>query len=297
MSKSDKPTIPERLAQGHMLLGDGATGTYLQAHGLEPGGSPEALNLTEPDLVRSMAREYFEAGSDFVLANSFGGSKFMLEKYGHGERVTEFNRLAAEHARSQAPEGRYVVGSVGPTGEFVEPLGTVTQEEMLEAFAEQAQALESGGVDAILVETMTAIEEASLAIRAAKEYTDLTVMATMTFDKGPRGLFTMMGITPERAAKELREAGADVVGSNCGNGIEVMTEIAREIRAATDGYTMVNSNAGIPAIRKGLIVYPETPEWMAERYQILADMGINIMGGCCGTTPAHTQAMIKAGRG
>ena len=297
MTTSENPTILERLARGETLLGDGATGTYLQAHGLEPGGSPEALNLTDPDLVRSMAREYFEAGSDFVLTNSFGGSKFMLEKYGHRDKVTEFNRLAAQHARSQAPEGRYVVGSVGPTGEFVEPLGTVSQEEMLEAFVEQTQALESGGVDAILVETMTAIEEASLAIRAAKEHTDLTVMATMTFDKGPRGLFTMMGITPERAAKELREAGADVVGSNCGNGIEIMTEIASEIQAATDGYTMVNSNAGIPAIRKGLIVYPETPDWMAERYQGLAEMGINIMGGCCGTTPAHTKAMIEAIRG
>ena len=297
MTTSENPTILERLARGETLLGDGATGTYLQAHGLEPGGSPEALNLTDPDLVRSMAREYFEAGSDFVLTNSFGGSKFMLEKYGHRDKVTEFNRLAAQHARSQAPEGRYVVGSVGPTGEFVEPLGTVSQEEMLEAFVEQTQALESGGVDAILVETMTAIEEASLAIRAAKEHTDLTVMATMTFDKGPRGLFTMMGITPERAAKELREAGADVVGPNCGNGIEIMTEIASEIQAATDGYTMVNSNAGIPAIRKGLIVYPETPDWMAERYQGLAEMGINIMGGCCGTTPAHTKAMIEAIRG
>ena len=296
MTTSESQTILERLARGETLLGDGATGTYLQAHGLEPGGSPEALNLTEPDLVRSMAREYFEAGSDFVLTNSFGGSKFMLEKYGHRDKVTEFNRLAAEHARSQAPEGRYVVGSVGPTGEFVEPLGTVSQEEMLEAFAEQVIALEAGGVDAILVETMTAIEEASLAIRAAKG-TDLTVMATMTFDKGPRGLFTMMGITPERAAKELREAGADVVGSNCGNGIEIMTEIASEIQSAADGYTMVNSNAGIPAIRKGLIVYPETPDWMAERYRALAEMGITIMGGCCGTTPAHTKAMIEAIRG
>jgi 5-methyltetrahydrofolate--homocysteine methyltransferase len=297
MSKSVKTTILDRLAKGETLLGDGATGTFLQSHGLEPGGSPEELNLSDPKLVRMMAGEYFEAGSDFVLTNSFGGSRFMMEKYGHGGRVSEFNRLAAEHARSQAPEGRYVIGSVGPTGEFVEPLGTVSVEEMLESFAEQILALEAGGVDAILVETMTAIEEASLAIRAAKENTDLTVMATMTFDKGPRGLFTMMGITPERAAKELREAGADVVGANCGNGIEVMTEIAREIRAATDGYTVVNSNAGIPTIRKGLIVYPETPAWMAECYRVLADIGINVMGGCCGTTPAHTKAMIEAVRG
>ena len=292
-----QPTLSERIEAGDTLISDGATGTWLQSHGLEPGGCPEELNATEPELVRQMAREYFEAGSDMVLTTSFGGSKFMLAKYGHGDKVRELNRLAAEHARNEAPTGRYVAGSVGPTGEFLEPLGTVSESEMLDAFAEQIAGLEEGGADAVVIETMFAIEESKLAIRAAKENTGLTVMATMTFDKGPRGFFTMMGIPPEQAARELVETGADVVGANCGNGIEAMIEIAREMRSATDAPMLVHSNAGIPDIRKGQIVYPETPDFMAPRFEEMADSGVNIVGGCCGTTPRHIGAISETLRG
>ncbi len=293
-AESKTLTILERLHRGEVLVSDGATGTYLQSHGLEPGGSPEALNASQPDLVRRMAVDYFDAGADMILTNSFGASRFMLKKYGYKDQTIELNRLAAQHARSQAPQGAHVVGSLGPTGEFLEPLGEVTEAEMLDAFVEQVTALEQGGADAVVVETMTALEEASLAIRAAKENTRLTVMATMTFDKGPRGFFTMMGVTPATAAKQLQKAGADVVGTNCGNGIDAMIEIAREMRDATDAYLLVHSNAGIPAIRKGQIVYPETPEYMAERFATLAEMGINIIGGCCGTTPDHIRALSES---
>jgi 5-methyltetrahydrofolate--homocysteine methyltransferase len=290
-------TLLERLAGGELLVSDGATGTYLQAHGLEPGGCPEEFNVSHPDVVRGMARAYFEAGSDMVLTNSFGGTRFMLKKYGYGDRVQEFNRLAAEHARSQAPPGRFVAGSVGPTGEFLEPLGEVSEAEMLDAFTEQIVALEEGGADAFVIETKTALDEVSLAIRAAKENTGLTVIATMTFDKGPRGFFTMMGVTPEQGAKGMLDAGADVVGANCGNGIERMVELSRELRAATDGYLLIHSNAGIPAIVDGEIVYPETPDYMAEHFKVLADEGMNVVGGCCGTGPDHIRALVKAVRG
>ena len=291
----DEPlSILGRLKRGDRLISDGATGTYLQSHGLEPGGCPEKLNLSRPELIRGMAAEYFEAGADMVLTNSFGGSRFMLKKYGYEDEVGELNRLAAQHARSAAPPGRYVAGSVGPVGEMLEPLGEVSEAEMLDAFAEQITGLAEGGVDAVLIETMTALEEASLAIRAARENTDLTVIATMTFDKGPRGYFTMMGVTPERAVMELRDAGADIVGANCGNGIEGMIDLARKMRGATDGYMLVHSNAGIPSIRKGQIVYPETPDWMAERFKSFADIGVNIFGGCCGTTPNHIRALSAA---
>jgi 5-methyltetrahydrofolate--homocysteine methyltransferase len=296
-TESEPLSILERLKRGDRLISDGATGTYLQSHGLEPGGCPEELNVSRPDLVRGMAADYFEAGADMVLTNSFGGSRFMLKKYGHEEQVGELNRMAARHARSAAPPGRYVAGSVGPVGEFLEPLGEVSEAEMLDAFVEQITALAEGGADAVLIETMTALEEASLAIKAAKENTDLTVMATMTFDKGPRGYFTMMGVTPERAVGELRDAGADIVGANCGNGIEGMIELARKMRGATDGYLLVHSNAGIPFIRKGQIVYPETPGWMAGRFKSLADIGVNIFGGCCGTTPGHIRALLEAVEG
>lgn len=283
----------ERLLGGGVLISDGATGTYLQSHGLEPGGCPEEFNASHPETGQQMAKDYFDAGSDMVLTNSFGANKFMLKKYGHGDRVSELNRLAAQHARSAAPPGGLVAGSVGPSGEFLEPLGEVTEAEMLEAFKEQVSALAEGGADAILIETMTALEEATLAIRAVKEATDLPVIATMTYDKGPRGFFTMMGVQPERAVVELREAGADVTGANCGNGIDNMVEIARLMRSATDGYLLVHSNAGIPAIRKGQIVYDETPDYMAERFKELADLGINILGGCCGTTPSHISALSQ----
>jgi len=290
-------SILDRLAQGDVLISDGATGTYLQSHGLEAGGCPEEFNLSHPDVVQGMARQYFDAGSDMVLTNSFGGNKFMLTKYGHGGSVREFNRLAAEHARSQAPPGCYVVGSVGPTGEFLEPLGPVSESEMLDTFAEQITALEEGGADAVVIETAMALEEAVLAVRAAKENTDLTVISTMIFDKGPRGYFTMMGVTPEQGAVGLLEAGADVVGTNCGNGIEKMVEIAEKMRAVTDGYLAVHSNAGIPAIVQGRIVYPETPEFMAEGFKKLRDLGVNIIGGCCGTGPDHIRELGKALRG
>lgn len=286
-----KLALLERLTQGDVMISDGATGTYLQGRGLEPGGCPEEFNASHPEIIRNMTREYFDAGADMVLTVSFGGSRFMLEKYGYGDRVVELNRLAAEHATSVRPEGRFVVGSVGPTGEFVEPLGDVSDGEMREAFAEQIGALVSGGVDGVDVETMFALEEATLAVAAAREHVGLTVMATMTFDKGPRGLFTMMGVTPERAVKELQDAGAHVVGANCGNRIDVMIEIAREMRQATDGPILIHSNAGIPIIRKGQIIYPDTPDSMADGFQELADLGINVIGGCCGTTPAHIKVL------
>ena len=297
MSSSNSISILDRLARGDVLISDGATGTYLQDHGLEPGGCPEEFNASHPEVVQGMARVYFDAGSDMVLTDSFGGSPFMLKKYGQRDRVHELNKLAAEHARSQAPAGCYVVGSVGPTGEFLAPLGEVTAEEMLDGFVDQITALAEGGADAVVIETMTATEEATLAIKAAKENTSLVVMSTMVFDKGPRGFFTMMGVTPERAVKELKEAGADIVGANCGNGIDVMIELAREIRSADDGPVLVHSNAGIPTIKNGEIVYPETPEYMAERFKVLADIGVNILGGCCGTGPDHIRALHDVLRG
>ena len=291
---SGATTLLQRLERGDLLISDGATGTFLQQHGLEPGGCPEEFNASRPEVVREMTRQYFEAGSDMALTNSFGGSVFMQKKYGYHERVAEFNRLAAEHARSQAPDGCFVVGSVGPSGEFLEPLGPVSETEMYDAFAEQVKALEEGGADAVAVETMTAIEEAALAVRAARENTSLVVMATMVFDKGPRGFFTMMGVTPERAVHAMTDAGAHVVGSNCGNGIDNMVEIARRMRAETDGFLLIHSNAGIPAMRDGQIIYPESPEYMAERFRELADIGVNIVGGCCGTGPDHIRALAAA---
>ena len=289
-----KPGILDRLAAGETLIFDGATGTYLQNNGLEPGGSPELMNASAPDTIKGMAEHYFDAGSDIVLTNTFGGNKFMLKRYGAEERLYELNKTAADLARAAAPEGKYVAGSIGPTGEFIEPLGSVTEVELYDTFSEMSKAFEAGGADAVMIETQLAIEEAAIAVRAAKETTGLVVMATMVFDKGPRGYFTMMGVTPEQAVEGLEEAGADIVGTNCGNGIERMVEIATRMRAVTDKYLVVQSNAGLPVIRNGETCYLESPEFMAEHYRKLADLPINILGGCCGTTVDHIRALVES---
>ena len=283
----------KRVFAGEILVSDGATGTYLQSHGLEPGGCPEQFNDSHRQVVQRMAANYYAAGSDMVETNSFGANRYLLGKYGFGDRVEEWNRLSAEHARSAATTSQYVLGSIGPTGEFLEPNGQVTADEMYAAFAEQARGLAHGGVDAFCIETMSDIDETTLAIRAAKE-TGLPVFATMTFDKGPRGYFTMMGITPSGAAEQLTEAGADVVGSNCGIAIEQMIEIIRDMHRATDRPIITHVNAGIPRIENGAIVYPDTPESMSSLVPQLVAAGANIIGGCCGTGPDHIRAFCQA---
>ena len=291
----EHPTILERLARGDVLVSDGATGTYLQARGLEPGGSPEAFNVEQPELIKRMAADYFNAGSDMVLTGSFGGSRFMLDKYGYSGQVREFNRLAATHAKSVASPWHFVVGSVGPTGEILQSNGGMTLDaDIYDAFVEQITALEEGGTDAVVIETMISVEETLLAVRAAKEHTNLVVMSTMMYDKGPRGWFTMMGDTPASATKRLHDAGAEIVGANCGNGSDRMVELAKIIRETYDGYMLIHSNAGIPEIRQGQIVYPETPEYMTERFLELSEIGVNIIGGCCGTTPKHIERFADA---
>ena len=284
----------ERIESEETLISDGGIGTYLQSHGLEAGGDPEEFNITNPETVKLMAKEYYDAGSDIVLTNTFGGTIFRQKHYGLDHKVHELNEQAALIAKSQTPEGKFVLGSVGPTGQFLEPYGDISEKDMYEGFKQQILALEAGGVDGIILETMTALEEASIAIKAALENTNLLIAATMTFDKGPRGFFTMMGITPEDAAIELSNAGAHIVGSNCGNGIDNMIEIAQRMRDSTDIPLIIHSNAGIPSMKSGNIIYPETPEYMAERFMKLKDIGINIIGGCCGTSPSHIKAIHES---
>ena len=278
---------------GKTLLSDGATGSYLQTKGLEPGGCPEYMCHSSPEIIKVMAKNYFESGSDFVLTNSFGGNPFMLKKYGYKDMTKILNIKAAKLAKSQAKNNQFVIGSIGPTGEFLQPLGDVSEEEMAEGFHEQISGLLEGGVDGIIFETMTSIEEITLGIRTAKKITDKAVIGSMVFDKGPRGLFTMMGITPEKAAKDLINSGADVVASNCGNGSEIMTEVAYELRRFSENPIMIQSNAGIPEIINGKIVYNEKPEFMAKNYKKMIDLGVNILGGCCGTDKHYIKDFRK----
>lgn len=290
--------IMEKIARGETLISDGAMGTMLHAQGLGSHECPESWCVLHPEIVRGVAQAYFEAGADMVETNSFGGNSFRLASYGMADKTEEFNRAAAALAREAAGEDRFVAASVGPTAQFLKGEGGKLEPEALyESFAVQVKALAEGGADALCIETMSSLKEAAQAIRAAKDHTSLPVFCTFTFEAKPRGFFTMMGVTPEKAAAGLVEAGADAIGANCGNGITNMIEITRRMRAtAPSTPILIHANAGMPTIEAGKTVFKETPEFMAAQVGELIRAGANIIGGCCGTTPAHITAMAQAAR-
>jgi 5-methyltetrahydrofolate--homocysteine methyltransferase len=281
----------ERLRSGEILCGDGAWGTQLMARGLEPGDSPESLNLSNPDALEEVARLYVEAGADLITTNTFGGSSLKLEAYSLDGETERINAAAIEVLKPVVSGKAYISASIGPTGRLLKPYGDTEPERMAESFARQVGAVIEAGTDVVCVETMIDLTEAKLAIEAARAVSsEIPIIATMTFDKTPRGYFTMMGVSIQQACNGLTEAGADAVGSNCGNGIEKMIEIAAEFREHSKLPVVIQSNAGVPENRAGEVVYPETPEFMAERIPQLIDLGVKIIGGCCGTGPDHIRA-------
>lgn len=286
--------ILDEIKQKKVLLSDGAWGTFLQLKGLRPEECPELWNIDHRNDVLDIAESYIHAGSDIIETNSFGASGLKLALYGLGNRASEINKAAAEISRKAAGKEKHVAGSIGPTGKML-LMGDVTEEELYNTFREQAVALEAGGADIIIVETMSAIDEASLAVRAARENTKCTVIITMTFSKDLNGEFhTMMGVSPEEMAISMKEAGAHIVGSNCGNGIEEMIGVVKAIRKADkDIPVMIQANAGIPELIDGKTSYRETPEMMASFIPELVKAGASIVGGCCGTTPEHIKAIGK----
>ncbi len=287
-----KPYL-ERLKEG-ILLADGAMGTMLQSKGLPVGQCPDGWNLTNPEKVREVHEGYAEAGAESLITNTFGGTRTKLGQCGYPEKMWDINYEGARIAREVAGEDIYVVASIGPTGKFLEPLGDLSEDTAYTDFADQAKALEAGGADVVQIETMTDLGEICVAIRAVKENTHLPVIASMTFDKGRQGYRTVMGVDIPTAVKTLIETGADVVGSNCGNGIDELIEIAAEMRQHTDYPILAKPNAGIPVLEKGEVIYTQGPDYFAERVSKLVEAGATIVGGCCGTTPAHIRAMAKA---
>jgi 5-methyltetrahydrofolate--homocysteine methyltransferase len=285
----------DRIADGEVLVADGAMGTMLIARGLPPGACPEEWNLTRPEVLEEIAALYLETGAEIITANTFGASPMKLAPYGLADRTEEINAAGVAAARRAVGDRAYVLGDVGPSGRLLKPYGDADPDEVYESFKRQVSALVSAGVDVMFVETMTDLNEATLAVEAIKAVSSyFPVVATMTFDETPKGFYTIMGVSVEDAASGLVAAGADVVGSNCGNGIENMVKIAREFRAHTDLPLIIQSNAGLPETVDGELVYRETPEFMAARVKDLLDAGISIIGGCCGTTPEHIQAIHAA---
>jgi len=284
----------ERLERGEVILGDGAHGTMLMARGLPPGAPPETMNLTRPEEVEAVARAYREAGAELLTTNTFGGSPLMLAARGLEGSFEEVNRTGVEAALRAAEGQALVSASVGPCGCMLQPYGDADPGRVQESFRQQVDVLAAAGADCICIETMTDLAEAELAVCAAREIApDLPVLASVTFEPTPRGFFTIMGNSVEQVVAGLAPAGAHVLGSNCGNGSDVMVELARVLRAATELPLVIQPNAGLPVQRDGALHYPEDPAFMAVRIQTLRELGVAIVGGCCGTTPAHIRAMKR----
>lgn len=287
--------ISKAIEEGRILISDGAWGTFLHAKGLKPGECPESWCLQRPSEVLDIAKSYIASGADMIETNSFGASTFKLAHYGLADKAFEINRAAARLSREAAGPDKWVIASIGPTGKLL-VMEDVTEAELYESFKIQATAFEEGGADAVCIETMSDIAEAVQAIKATKDSTKLEVICTFTFEKTLQGDYrSMMGVSPEDATRAALQAGADIVGANCGNGIEGMVDIVARIRAvAPSAPILVHANAGLPCNIAGETVFPEKPDEMAGNIPALIRAGANIVGGCCGTTPAHIAEMKRA---
>lgn len=284
------PAIQQLLARGPVVT-DGAWGTELQARGLPVGEFPDAWNLTQPDRVADVARAYVAVGSRVILTNTFGANRIRLAENGLADRVTEINRRGVDISREAAGSQAVVFASIGPSGKLLMS-GEVTAEELTAAFAEQARALAEAGAVALIVETISDLEEGRLAVAAACQ-TGLPVVATAVFDSGRDKDRTMMGNTPEQAAGILTAAGAEVIGANCGQGIAGFAAICRRLRAATDRPIWIKANAGLPKLVDGRAVYETTPEEFASHVPELVQLGASFIGGCCGTNPDFVRAIVR----
>jgi methionine synthase I (cobalamin-dependent) len=280
------------LRSAGVVLTDGAWGTQMQAQGLPIGGCPDAWNIERPECVEAVAVAYVEAGSRVILTNTFGANRYALQRHGYEDRVQTINRRGAEISRHAAGDRVKVFASIGPSGRMLAD-GSVEAVALYEAFVEQAQALAEGGADAIVIETMSDLNEATLALSAAKE-TGLPVVVSMVFGVGKQLDRTIMGVTPEQAAAGLAHAGADAIGTNCGIGAETMLPICERLRAATSLPIWIKPNAGLPELVDGTALYRTTPEQFTDAALALVRAGADFIGGCCGTGPEFIRALRAA---
>jgi 5-methyltetrahydrofolate--homocysteine methyltransferase len=286
--------ITDRIREKGVLVSDGAWGTFIHKKGLRSDECPESWNLLRPDDIYDVALSYVKAGADMILTNSFGGSPFKLAPYGLSDKCYEINLAAAQISRRAAGDNVLVLGSVGPTGKML-MMGDVTEEDLFKGFSEQIKGLSDGGADAILMETMSELDEARIAIRAAKAVCEKEVICTFTFSKTAANEYrTMMGTSPAEMVAMLLEEGVEIIGANCGNGTAGMIEIVKEIREIDKEIpVLVHANAGLPVLQDGETVFPESASEMSAQIRDLVLAGANIVGGCCGTTPEHISSIVK----
>jgi 5-methyltetrahydrofolate--homocysteine methyltransferase len=294
--------LSRRIKQGLFLL-DGAMGTELIARGIEPGKCNEYLNVESPDIVSDIHRAYLQAGCDAILTNTFGANKFALARHGLDSQVTALNAAAANIARRAAGDEKYVLGDIGPSGDFLEPLGNIKPQDLKAAFAQQAQVLLDGGVDGFIIETMTALDEAAISVEAVKSVCRLPVFVSFGFDRAGSDFRTMMGVSVDVAVSKMIPLGVDAVGFNCGTVLlDEYVELAKKFVSAArasskDSAVCAEPNAGKPELVDGRAVYNISPEDFAEAAEKIYSTGVKIIGGCCGTGPAHIKAMAKKLRG
>jgi 5-methyltetrahydrofolate--homocysteine methyltransferase len=290
-------SFSERLNAGEVLVADGATGTNLQAVGLPPGTTPEEWVFDQPDRIRALQRSFVEAGSDLILTCTFGGTRIRLKESRYADRAAELNRRAVELAREAAGDRTLIGGSVGPLGSLLKPFGPIEYAEAVAAYAEQAQALSEGGVDVLVIETHFALEEAQAAVEGARQACQLPLVVSFSYDRGVR---TMMGVKPAQVADKFKSLDVTAIGANCGTTLENMEKIVQEYAAAQSGLFMwAKPNAGMPTVdaATGRSVYDVTPEQMGEFAKRYVEIGARIVGGCCGSTPAHVRAIAQAVKG
>jgi 5-methyltetrahydrofolate--homocysteine methyltransferase len=287
-------SILDDLLAASPVVTDGAWGTQLQERGLPIGACPDLWNLSDPEKVAEVARAYVDAGSRVILTNTFGANRFVLDRHAAGDRTAEVARAGVEISRMAAGGKARVFASLGPSSKMV-AMGEVTEGELRAAFDEAAGALAVAGADGIVVESMSELAEAKLAVAAAAA-TGVVVVGSMVFDSGRDGMRTMMGETPEQAAEELASAGASVIGTNCGRGAEQMLPVCERLRAATGIPVWIKPNAGLPELVDGRAVYRTTPEEFVRHMQAIALAGADFIGGCCGTTPDHIRALAATYR-
>lgn len=295
MTRPAREPLLDLVRRGAPVIGDGGMGTELQRAGLEPGGCGDEWNVSHPEAVQAIQRRYVESGSQIILTNTFGTNRFVLSRYGHEARVAEIARAAAVNARAVAGEQAYVLGDIGPCGGFLEPLGEVTEAELEGTWRDAIGAMLEEGVDGIIFETMTALDEIVLGIRVARELGAPLIVASMSYDPVRNGGYkTMMGVSPGDGAQACVAAGAQVVGANCGRmEPEEFEAVARVMRAVTDAPLILQPNAGQPTLVGDAIVYPRDPASLAPALVALSRHAA-IVGGCCGTTPAHIGAFAEA---
>jgi 5-methyltetrahydrofolate--homocysteine methyltransferase len=284
----------DRLRNGGSVVADGAWGTMLIERGLPIGRAPETWTLERPEVLREIASAYLTAGAEILTSNTFGGSRIRLRQHHLDHRFEDVNEGAIRLLREAAGGRAWISGSIGPTGRLLAPHGDLDPAEAFTVFFDQARVLAEAGADILTIETMTDLVEAVAAVRAARQAAPaLPIVATMTFDLTKRGPFTVMGNRVADAARELAAAGADVVGANCGAGLEAMLVVAEEFRRHASVPVAIRPNAGLPVREGSRLIYPETPEMFAAA---VPRFGVAVFGGCCGTTPAHTAAVTFARR-